>query len=39
LFGYGKSIVNLDAEIPDGALDFAMAELKVGPHGGDPEPK
>ena len=29
LFRYGKGIIDLDAEIPDGALNFRMAEQEL----------
>ena len=29
LFGYGKSIIDLDTEIPDGALDFRVTEQEL----------
>jgi hypothetical protein len=31
LFRYGKGIINLDAEVPDGTFDLGVAEQK--PHG------
>ena len=29
LFSYGEGIVDLDAEIPDGALDLGMSQQKL----------
>ena len=29
LFGYGESVVDFDAEIPDGALNFGMAQQQL----------
>jgi hypothetical protein len=29
LFRYGKRVVNLDAQIPDGALDFGVAQRQL----------
>jgi hypothetical protein len=29
LFGYGKSIIDLNTEIPDGALDLDVAEQQL----------